>query len=367
MDALEAAFGEVMFFGGNHEKLISRRYEYSDSTVLITGGSGSIGMELARTLLHMNIRQVRIFSNDENGLFEARVSLGKGPKVTYILGDVTSKDRTRKVMDGCDIVLHAAGLKHVHFCEENPYAAITTNVVGTKNMIDLALERGVSRFVYISTDKAVNPASAMGATKLLGEKLVTDAAKTSEETVFACVRFGNVLGSRGSVVRIFERQVRKNEVVTVTDPEMTRFIMLPTEAAGLVLEAGQAARSGEIFIFKMRAAKIGVLAEACVEFFAGLYHKHPKRIRVEVVGRNPGEKIHEELMTPSEAPRASARGELFYVIPPVSETSLRDHARVDRAYSSDSVPLLSKSEILYLLSELYATSHVKSPDIFQVH
>lgn len=327
---------------------------YSNSTVLISGGSGSIGSEIARQLLKMDIRQVRLFSNDENGLFEARAVLGRSPRITYALGDVASRERTRREMTGCDVVLHAAALKHVDFCEENPYAAISTNVLGTQNAIDLAMEIGVSRFVYISTDKAVNPISAMGATKLLGEKLVIDASKKSKGTMFCCVRFGNVLGSRGSVVKIFERQVRNGEAVTVTDPAMTRFIMLPAEAAQLVLEAGGATNSGEIFVLKMRAVKVGDLAHACAEFFAKLYHMDPRRVSFQEIGVSPGEKMHEELMTTSEALRAVDK-DRFFVIPPESHASpsRRSGIPTSQSYSSNSVPLISKDDVIKFLSLLY--------------
>jgi len=198
---------------------------YRDANILITGGTGSVGLGLAEVALQYEPRRICLLSNDENGLFEARIVFGRDSRVDYRLGDVRDRRSVESVIAGFDTVFHAAALKHVDFCERNPYEATYTNVVGTQIVIDCSIRSGVSRFVYISTDKAVNPISTMGATKLLGEKLMFAASRRSETTTFSCVRFGNVLGSRGSVLRIFERQVREGGPMTVTDPEMTRFII----------------------------------------------------------------------------------------------------------------------------------------------
>lgn len=329
---------------------------YRDATILITGGTGSIGLELAKAVLHYEPKQVRLFSNDENGLFEARNLLGKNSKVVYSLGDVRDPSSIESVIVGCNIVFHAAALKHVDICERSPYEAIFTNILGTQNVIDCATKNEVSRFVYVSSDKAVNPLGTMGATKLLGEKLTISASKKSDKTVFSCVRFGNVLGSRGSVLRIFERQVRNTNLMTVTDPKMTRFIMLPSDAARLVLHATVMAKSGEIFLLKMNAVKIGDLAEASREFFAKLYGKEPSKIKINIIGANAGEKTDEELMTSEEALRA-VETEEFYIIAPLLETprsSLSPSLSKPCSYTSNSAPLLSKSKIITLLSTLYA-------------
>jgi FlaA1/EpsC-like NDP-sugar epimerase len=330
---------------------------FNDARILITGGTGSIGLELTKALLRHKPRSICLFSNDENSLFEARMIFSKYPEVIYKLGDVRDIKSVERVIKDYDFVFHAAALKHVTFCEENPYEAISTNILGTQNMIDCAIKYGIEKFVFVSTDKAVNPISVMGATKLLGEKLVISASKLTNKPIFSIVRFGNVLASRGSVVLIFERQVKEGGPITVTDPEMTRFVMLPSEAAQLVLRAAEIAKPGEIFVLKMRAVKIGVLAEACKEFFCKLYGKDERTIKIVEIGSNVGEKIHEELMTASEALNA-IETEHFYIINPHPERAMssKPYSASREGYSSDKAPSLSKEEIIALLSKLYDTS-----------
>ena len=289
--------------------------QFKDSTVLITGGSGSIGTEILRSVLKYSPKMVRIFTNDENGLFELAQPYGKLPNVEFRLGDVRDVRSLETAVEGCDYVFHAAALKHVDFCETNPYEAISTNILGTQNIIDISMRHGVKRFILISTDKAVNPASTMGATKLLAEKLVIRASRLTDRTVFSSVRFGNVIGSRGSVVLLFEKQARAGLPLTVTDPTMTRFIMATSEAAMLVLRSSTLALPGEIFVLKMKTVRIGDLAEACRAFFSRMLGREESSIKVKVVGSRPGEKMHEELLNAPEAAEALDLGE-FYVVNP---------------------------------------------------
>jgi len=328
---------------------------YKDSVILVTGGTGSIGLELAKDALTHRPKEVRLLSNDENGLFDAKTIFGGDERVTFRLGDVRERDSVNNATTGCDIVFHAAALKHVNFCEENPSEAISTNILGTQNVMNHAIRNGVKRFVFISTDKAVNPISTMGATKLLAEKLTINGNRASKDCVLCCVRFGNVLGSRGSVLRIFQQQVRHEHRITVTDPEMTRFIMLPSEASKLVLEAGKLAAPGETFILRMPKVKVGELARACVEFFSRLYELNPADIRVETTGKKPGEKVHEELMTAGEASRAKEVRRFFVISPDFSLGKKQEQPkpRAERGYSSGSGPWLARREILSLLSALY--------------
>ena len=296
-------------------KRLTRPNQYKGSTILITGGSGSIGAELLKSLLPHGAKQIRIFTNDENGLFEMAQPYGKLPNVDFRLGDVRDLRSLDTAVQGCDFVFHAAALKHVDFCETNPYEAITTNIIGTQNVIDYSIKHKVKRFVLISTDKAVNPVSTMGATKLLAEKLVTRASRQTDDTILSAVRFGNVIGSRGSVVLLFEKQIRAGQALTITDPAMTRFIMATSQAADLVLRSSEIARPGEIFVLKMRTVRIGDLAEASRLFFSRMLGKEPASIKVKVVGTRPGEKMHEELLNSSEAPGALDLGD-FYVVNP---------------------------------------------------
>ncbi|HME18338.1 MAG TPA: polysaccharide biosynthesis protein [Nitrososphaerales archaeon] len=289
--------------------------QFKDSTVLITGGSGSIGTEIMKSVLKYSPKKVRIFTNDENGLFELAQPYGKLPNVEFRLGDVRDLRSLDPAVEGCDYVFHAAALKHVDFCETNPYEAITTNITGTQNVIDLCMKHRVKRFVFISTDKAVNPTSTMGATKLLAEKLVIRASRQTDRTIFSAVRFGNVIGSRGSVVILFEKEVRAGKPMTVTDPTMTRFIMATSQAAMLVLRSSMIALPGEIFVLKMKTVRIGDLAEASRIFFARMLGKKPASIKVKVVGTRPGEKMHEELLNGTDARDALDLGD-FYVVNP---------------------------------------------------
>jgi len=329
--------------------------DYKGSIVLITGGTGSIGLELAKALLNYGPREIRLFSNDENGLFEARTLLHSHQEVVYKLGDVRDGDTVETAVQDCDFVFHAAASKHVAFCEDNPYEAVSTNIVGTRKVIRAAVDSRVQRFVFISTDKAVNPLSVLGSTKLLGEKLVLASATETGRPIFSVVRFGNVLGSRGSVLLIFERQVRNNGPITVTDPNMTRFIMLPSDAAELVLKVGQLAMPGEIFVLKMKAVRIRDLAEASLDFYSRMYGKDPKAMASAIIGARPGEKIHEELMTRNEAENSMAE-EGFYIVNPNPKRFAQSQRRVgiSGGYVSDSVPLIGKEEIARMLSRLHS-------------
>ena len=219
--------------------------------------------------------------------------------------------------------------------------------------MDFAIKYGVKKVVFISTDKSVNPISVMGTTKLLAEKQVINASTLTHKPIFSVVRFGNVLGSRGSVIMIFERQVKEGGPITVTDPEMTRFIMLSSDAAKLVLRAAELANPGEIFVLKMNAVNIGDLAKASRDFFGKLYHKDISEIEIVNIGANPGEKMHEELMTIGEATNVVENEEYFIVNPHperLKGTSKRVQNKTE--YSSNSTPLISIEEIISLLSQL---------------
>ena len=328
---------------------------YTGSIILVTGGTGSIGLELAKTLLNHKPKKIFLFDNDENGLFEARSLLRKHPEVLYKLGDVTDTRSIESVIKDCDYVFHAAARKHVDFCEGNPYEAISTNVLGTQTTAECAIKYGIKKFVFISTDKSVNPMSVLGTTKLLGERLIVSASKSTSRTIFSVVRFGNVLGSRGSAVLIFDRQVREGCPLTVTNPEMTRFIMLPSDAGKLVLRAAELAKSGEIFVLKMNAVKVDTLIKASLDFFAKLYNKDPETIKIIKIGANLGEKMHEELMTTNEAANV-VETEGYYVINPHPERL--KHAKkpslASVIYTSESANLVSKKEIISLLTKLYS-------------
>jgi len=288
---------------------------FQGKNILITGGTGSIGSEIARKILQHKPNVVRVFSNDEDGLFNLGQELRGYSNVRFLVGDVRDEERLRMAVENTDLLFHAAALKHVPLCEYNPFEAVKTNVIGTENVVEVARKEGIEKVIGISTDKAVNPINVMGATKLLSERLIISANHYSKETVFSCVRFGNVLDSRGSVVPLFEEQIGRGGPVTITDPDMTRFVVSIPRAAELILKAAEIAKGGEIFIFKMPALRIGNLAEAMIEELAPRYGRSPERIGKEITGRRPGEKTYEELMTEEESRHAQETEEMFIVLP----------------------------------------------------
>src|SRR3989338_9419515 len=207
--------------------------EFKGKKILVTGGTGSVGTGIVEQLLKYKPNNIRILSNDENSIFELKSKFGNQKNITYMIGDVRDLDRIKLAIRDIDIVFHAAAMKHIDICEQNPFDAVKTNVIGTSNVIEAALLENVSKFIFISTDKATNPSSTLGASKLLAERITQDAGyyRGLGKTVFSIVRFGNVLGSRGSVFQIFYHQLKNEESLTVTDPKMTRFIMSISDAA----------------------------------------------------------------------------------------------------------------------------------------
>jgi UDP-N-acetylglucosamine 4,6-dehydratase len=330
--------------------------QFEGKRILVVGGTGSIGSSLTRELLKHNPSVIRVLSNDENGLFEMHQELGERPDLRFLQGDVRDKDRQRLAMRDIDIVFHAAALKHVPISEYNPFEAIQTNVIGTQNLLEAAIWAGVEKFIFISTDKAVNPASTLGASKLLCEKLVLDAAsyRGPKLSAFSCVRFGNVLGTRGSVWHVFTSQIARGGPITITDKRMTRFIMLEEEAVHLLLRAAETARGGEIFVLKMEGARIPDLARAMIDELAPKYGRNPKKVKIKEIGIRPGEKQHEDLMTEDEAARSLDSGELYMILPAQAEAALYRGFRPSKlaSYSSRSVKMLTYDELRKLCRKI---------------
>jgi UDP-N-acetylglucosamine 4,6-dehydratase len=322
---------------------------FQDKNILVTGGTGSIGREIVRKVLQYKPNVVRVFNNDETELFNMEQELGNYPNIRFLVGDVRDKERLQRAVEGIDFVFHAAALKHVPLCEYNPFEAVKTNVLGTQNLIEAAMEEEVEKLITISTDKAVNPVNVMGATKLLAERLTVSANyyRGTRRTVFSCVRFGNVLDSRGSVVPLFREQIKRGGPVTITDPDMTRFVMSIPRAVDLVLKAAEIARGGEIFIFKMRALHIRDLAEVMIEELAPHYGYAPESVRIEISGKRAGEKLYEELLTEDEALNVSETGDMFVV------TAAKNRERKSlspKKYRSDKdAVFLTKEEIRGML------------------
>jgi len=287
-------------------------------TVLVTGGTGTIGSEIVRQLLQYEPKVIRIFSRDEHKQFQMAQKYSGNLSLRFLIGDIRNMQRVLKAMRDVDIVFHAAALKHVPSCEYNPFESVATNVMGTQNLVEAAIEHQVERFIFISTDKAASPNSVMGATKLLAEKIVTSAAnyEGARKTLFASVRFGNVIGSRGSLVRLIEDQIANGVPVTITDPEMCRFFMSISDAVSLVFTALGLMRGGELFILKMPVARIGDIIEILTEKFAERNHLDPEKIKTRMIGRRIGEKKHETLMTEDESYYAYENHKMYIILTP---------------------------------------------------
>jgi FlaA1/EpsC-like NDP-sugar epimerase len=333
---------------------------FADKRVLVTGGTGSIGAEIVTQLLEHGVQVVRVLSNDENSLFNMRAQLDD-ERLRYLLGDVRDEKRMRIASRDVELVFHAAALKHVPIGEYNPFELVQTNVIGTQNAISAALDENVERFLLIGTDKAVNPTSVLGASKLLCEKLVVDASayRGNRRTRFASIRFGNVLNSRGSVLEVFQDQIRRGGPVTVTDREMTRFAISASQAVSCVLQAMATMLGGEIFVPKMQALRVMDLAETLVKELSPKYGLDPRKIAIETTKARPGEKTHEELMTDRELERCSELEDMYVVVPETFD--LGGYGGYERPemseYASNAVSLMSKKDVTDLLKGLKGIGH----------
>jgi FlaA1/EpsC-like NDP-sugar epimerase len=345
---LELSFQQA----GEKMKNNSLEKTFKDKKILVTGGTGSIGSELVRKLLELDSDVIRVFSNDENAQFDLEQELRGHDNLRFLVGDVRDKERLKMAVEDIDIVFHAAALKHVPLCEYNPFEAIKTNVLGTQNLLEVAMDEEVEKVITISTDKAVNPVNVMGATKLLAERLTLAANYYggARRTVFSCVRFGNVLGSRGSVVRLFEKQIRKGGPITVTSPDMMRFVMSMQRAVELVLKAAEMTKGEEIFIFKMPALRVGNLAEVMIEKLAPKYGYTPKSIKMKLIGKRKGEKLYEELMTEDEAANAYETEDMLIVLPRLPKKALK-RISAKRLTSKDT-KTLTNEEVEELLESI---------------
>lgn len=281
---------------------------FKDKILLITGGTGSFGNAMLNRLLTTDIKEIRIFSRDEKKQDDMRHQL-QNSKVKFYIGDVRDRRSVDGVMQGVDYIFHAAALKQVPSCEFFPMQAVKTNIIGTENVIDSAVQNGVKRVVVLSTDKACYPINAMGISKAMMEKIAIAKARSlnsDSQTTICCTRYGNVMSSRGSVIPLFVEQIKNKAELTVTDPNMTRFMMTLNEAIDLVIFAFQHGHNGDLFVQKAPAATIDVLAKALIE----LYQSDSK---VRIIGTRHGEKIFETLVTREEMSRSEDIGDYYRV------------------------------------------------------
>jgi UDP-N-acetylglucosamine 4,6-dehydratase len=281
---------------------------FTDKILLITGGTGSFGNAVLRRFLNTNIKEIRIFSRDEKKQDDMR-QLYKNPKIKYYIGDVRNYDSIKSAMKGVDFVFQAAALKQVPSCEFFPVEAVRTNVLGCENVLNAAIENNVSRVIVLSTDKAVYPINAMGMSKALSEKVMVANSRNLNNSgmVFCGTRYGNVMASRGSVIPLFVEQMKKGEPLTITDPNMTRYMMTLDDAVDLVIFAFKNGKPGDIFVQKSPAATIEVLAKALMELY-------DVKIPVKIIGTRHGEKLYETLVNREEMAKAEDLGK-YYRIP----------------------------------------------------
>ena len=286
---------------------------FDKKTLLITGGTGSFGNAVLNRFLRTDIGEIRIFSRDEKKQddmrhdFQARMP-EVANKIKFYIGDVRNKSTLKYAMQGVDYVFHAAALKQVPSCEFFPMEAVKTNVIGTDNVLDAAIDAGVKCVICLSTDKAAYPINAMGITKAIEEKIAVAKSRLSGDTKICCTRYGNVMCSRGSVIPLWIDQIRKGNPITLTEPKMTRFIMSLEEAVDLVLFAFEHGKNGDILVQKAPACTIQTQAEAVCELFGG------KKEDIKVIGIRHGEKMYETLLTKEEAAKAIDMGN-FYAVP----------------------------------------------------
>lgn len=323
----------------------------SNKRILVTGGTGSIGSHLVEQIIKYHPKQLIILNKDDSKQFMMQQKLGSLPNVKFFLGDIRDLQTIDYVMRGIDIVFHAAALKQVPVCEENPFEAVKTNVIGSENVIRSAIIHKVQKVINISTDKAVNPTNTMGATKLISEKLFKQAnfLVNNHCTCFSSVRFGNVIGSRGSVIPLFLEQVKAGEPITVTDPGMTRFIMSIPEAVKLTLMASVYSMGGEIFILKMKAFRMKDLITALKSY---MFDKYQAQISVKHIGVRSGEKLYEELLTADEAQHVYENNALYVVNATNIAINLEEFQLANLStYRSDSAQFISLKSLKNIIAD----------------
>jgi len=331
-----------------------------DKVVLVTGGTGSIGEAIVKRALTDGARLVKVFTNDENGLYELEEKFSQSKNLEFIMGDIQDKEMVSSIVKKTEILFHAAALKHVDRCEANPTTAIAVNIIGTKNLIKAALEENVKKVISISTDKAVNPVGVMGATKLLGEKLISaESLQNQSNTVFASVRFGNVFHTRGSILPRIERQIQQGGPIKLTDERMKRFFITKEEAVNLIMQAVKIAKGGETFVLKMQLLQLKDLFEAMKEILAPKYGFKPSQIKTKIIGIRPGEKLIEYLLTDFEMENVLETKELF-IIPPLWEAINKNkypNSRKPKNIQShfQNLKPINKKQIIKMLKKVYST------------
>ncbi|MDF2536734.1 MAG: UDP-N-acetylglucosamine 4,6-dehydratase, partial [Bacillales bacterium] len=281
---------------------------FKDAFILVTGGTGSWGKELILQLLKQNPKKVIVLSRNEDKQVSMRREFDD-PRLSFLIGDIRDKEALSRAFRGIDYVFHLAALKHVPVCEECPLEALKTNINGTQNVIDAAILNDVKKVIHVSTDKSVDPANFYGFTKAVSEKLINHANESTLITKFICVRSGNVLGTSGSVLKLFIDQIINDKEITITDKKMTRFFLTLEDAIKLLMEAATDGIGGEIFVLNMPSCRITDLAEVLLNYFG-------KNVKVTEIGTRPGEKLFEVLLSQKEIKNAVIYKQNYFVIVP---------------------------------------------------
>lgn len=324
---------------------------FKDKVLLITGGTGSFGNAVLEKFLDTDIKEIRIFSRDEKKQDDLRKKYNND-KLRFYIGDVRDLRSVENAMNGVDYVFHAAALKQVHTCEFYPMEAVKTNILGTENVLDAAINNGVKKVIVLSTDKAAYPVNAMGMSKALMEKVAITKAREQDTTIICRTRYGNVLGSRGSVVPLFCKQIEEGNSITITNPDMTRFMMSLDEAVNLVLYAFQYGKQGDLFVQKSPAVTIDTLAKAVRSL-------KKSKVDIKYIGSRHGEKINEVLITKEEMVNVEDLGDYFRV-PMDGRTLNYNECDIDRLnketkieeYNSSNTKRLNLKETKEMLSKL---------------
>ncbi len=319
-------------------------------TILVTGGTGSIGTEIVRQALEQGANKVVVFSRDEIKHFMMRKKISDD-RLETVVGDVRELRSVEQVFNKFDvnIIYHAAAMKHVIMCEEFPLEAVKTNILGTQNVVDLALKYKTPKMITISTDKTAYPVNVMGATKFITERITLNANQSSEgKQAFSCVRFGNVTNSRGSVIPIFIANLLHRKPLQVSDPEVTRFIMEILDAVKLIIKATEyGQKGGEIFILEMKAFKLGDLVDVIINRIAPMLNISKDGIKVDVIGQVSGEKLHEDLINDTESSRLYELEDMYVILP--NNESSGKYPTISKvslpSYTSNGVELISREEI----------------------
>jgi len=324
---------------------------FKDKVLLITGGTGSFGNAVLKRFLHTDIKEIRIFSRDEKKQHDMRVELNSN-KVKFHIGDVRDYQSIYSALDGVDFVFHAAALKQVPSCEFYPIEAVKTNIYGTENVLTASINRSVKKVICLSTDKAVYPINAMGISKAMMEKVMVAKSRVSGDTILVGTRYGNVMASRGSVIPLFHEQIMSGQSITVTNPEMTRFMMTLDDAVELVLYAFQHGNSGDIFVQKSPASTIGELASAMKKIYNS-------NVEVKVIGTRHAEKLYETLLAREEVMVAEDLGDYYRVAADNRDLNYNKYFSEGSGmnihlddYHSHNTKRLNENELILLLNKI---------------